>query len=38
MIDIFLDNIVTKIVEIEDMKSITYKGNYSSYANEKKKI
>lgn len=31
----FLDNIVTKIVEIEDMKSITYKGNYSSYANEK---
>ncbi|WP_291583196.1 ribosomal protection-like ABC-F family protein [Clostridium sp. UBA6640] len=31
----FLDNVVTKIVEIEDMKSIAYKGNYSSYANQK---
>lgn len=31
----FLDNVVTKIVEIEDMKSIAYKGNYSSYVNQK---
>ena len=31
----FLDNVVTKIVEIEDMESITYKGNYSSYINQK---
>lgn len=31
----FLDNVVTKIVEIEDMESITYKGNYSSYVNQK---
>lgn len=31
----FLDNIVTKIVEIENMKSISYKGNYSSYVNQK---
>ena len=27
----FLDNVVSKIVEIEDMESKTYKGNYSSY-------
>ncbi|MDT8719546.1 ABC-F family ATP-binding cassette domain-containing protein [Clostridium sp. 19966] len=31
----FLDNVVTKIVEIEDMEAITYKGNYSSYINQK---
>jgi ATP-binding cassette, subfamily F, member 3 len=31
----FLDNVVTKIVEIEDMEAITYKGNYSSYVNQK---
>lgn len=31
----FLDNVVTKIVEIDDMESITYKGNYSSYVNQK---
>lgn len=31
----FLDNIVTKIVEIEDMESITYKGNYSQYIKQK---
>jgi len=31
----FLDNVVTKIVEIEDMESITYKGNYSAYVNQK---
>ncbi|RSK25859.1 ABC transporter ATP-binding protein [Bacillus sp. HMF5848] len=27
----FLDHVVTKVVEVEDMESITYKGNYSSY-------
>lgn len=31
----FLDNVVTKIVEIEDMESICYKGNYSSFVNQK---
>lgn len=31
----FLDNIVTKIVEVEDMESITYKGNYSEYMKQK---
>ncbi|MBY0121771.1 ribosomal protection-like ABC-F family protein [Bacillus sp. S/N-304-OC-R1] len=31
----FLDNVVTKIVEIEDMESITYKGNYSSFISQK---
>jgi ATPase subunit of ABC transporter with duplicated ATPase domains len=31
----FLDNVVTKIVEIEDMESKTYKGNYSSYVSQK---
>lgn len=31
----FLDNIVTKIVEIEDMESKTYKGNYSDFARQK---
>lgn len=31
----FLDNVVTKIVEIEDMEAITYKGNYSSYVTQK---
>jgi ATPase components of ABC transporters with duplicated ATPase domains len=31
----FLDNVVTKIVEIEDMESITYKGNYTAYVNQK---
>lgn len=31
----FLDNVVTKIVEIEDMESITYKGNYSSFVSQK---
>ncbi|TDL77970.1 ribosomal protection-like ABC-F family protein [Peribacillus frigoritolerans] len=32
----FLDHVVTKIVEIEDMESITYKGNYSSFVSQKK--
>ncbi|WP_409304116.1 ribosomal protection-like ABC-F family protein [Peribacillus sp. SCS-155] len=31
----FLDNVVTKIVEVEDMESISYKGNYSSYVSQK---
>lgn len=31
----FLDNIVTKMVEIEDMESITYKGNYSAFVSQK---
>lgn len=31
----FLDNVVNKIVEIEDMESICYKGNFSSYARQK---
>lgn len=33
----FLDNVVTKIVEIEEMESITYKGNYSSFVEQKEK-
>lgn len=31
----FLDNTVKKIVEIEDMVSKTYRGNYSEYARQK---
>lgn len=31
----FLDNVVTKIIEIEDMKCETYNGNYSSYTKQK---
>lgn len=31
----FLDNVVTKIVELEDMVSKTYKGNYSAFINQK---
>jgi ATP-binding cassette, subfamily F, member 3 len=31
----FLDNVVTKIVEIEDMESISYKGNYSFFVSQK---
>ncbi|MGR3764540.1 ribosomal protection-like ABC-F family protein [Rossellomorea sp. NS-SX7] len=31
----FLDNVVTKIIEIEDKVSKTYKGNYSSYVIQK---
>ncbi|HCW52480.1 MAG TPA: ABC transporter ATP-binding protein [Clostridium sp.] len=31
----FLDNVVTKIIEIEDMRSETYNGNYSSYIKQK---
>lgn len=31
----FLDNVVTKIVEIEDMVAISYRGNYSSYVSQK---
>jgi ATP-binding cassette, subfamily F, member 3 len=31
----FLDNVVSRIVEIEDMESISYKGNYSSFVQQK---
>lgn len=31
----FLDNVVTKIVEIEGMEAITYKGNYSEHVRQK---
>lgn len=31
----FLDNTVDKIVEIEDMESKTYRGNYSAYVRQK---
>lgn len=31
----FLDNVVTKIVEIEDMECETYKGNYTSFVEQK---
>lgn len=31
----FLDNVVNKIIEIEDMMSETYNGNYTSYTKQK---
>lgn len=31
----FLDNVVNKIVEIEDMTTISYKGNYSAFISQK---
>jgi ATP-binding cassette, subfamily F, member 3 len=31
----FLDHVATKIVEVEDKLSISYKGNYSSYVSQK---
>lgn len=31
----FLDSVVTRIIEIEDMKSKSYYGNYTSFINEK---
>lgn len=31
----FLDHVATKIVEIEDKESISYKGNYSSFVEQK---
>ncbi|MFN7252460.1 MAG: ribosomal protection-like ABC-F family protein [Anaerobacillus sp.] len=31
----FLDHVVTKIIEIEDMECETYKGNYSAFVKEK---
>lgn len=31
----FLDNVVTKIIELEDMYCEAYKGNYSYYVNQK---
>ncbi|WP_459479687.1 ribosomal protection-like ABC-F family protein [Clostridium saccharoperbutylacetonicum] len=33
----FLDNVVTKIIEIEDMKSKSYDGNYTAFVNEKER-
>lgn len=34
----FLDNVVEKIIEIEDMVSSTYKGNYSDYTRQKEEL
>lgn len=34
----FLDNVVTKIIEIEDMKSKSYDGNYSAFVIEKERL
>lgn len=31
----FLDSVVSKIIEVEDLESTTYKGNYSAYVKEK---
>jgi ATP-binding cassette, subfamily F, member 3 len=31
----FLDNVLNKIVEFEDLESISYKGNYSSFVSQK---
>lgn len=31
----FLDRVVSKIVEFEDMEAVTYKGNYSSFVSQK---
>ena len=31
----FLDNVVTKIVEVEDRKCVTYTGNYTDYCRQK---
>jgi ATP-binding cassette, subfamily F, member 3 len=31
----FLDHVVTKIVEVEDMETITYKGNYTAFVSQK---
>ena len=33
----FLDNVVTKIVEVENKRCETYKGNYSDYVSQKEK-
>lgn len=34
----FLDNVVTKIIEIEDMECETYKGNYSDFVKQKEEM
>jgi ATP-binding cassette, subfamily F, member 3 len=34
----FLDNVVGSIVEIEDMESYSYAGNYSAYVKEKERL
>jgi ATPase subunit of ABC transporter with duplicated ATPase domains len=33
----FLDNVVTRIIEIEDMVAINYEGNYTAYIKEKER-
>ncbi len=33
----FLDRVVTKVVEVEDMETVTYIGNYSTYVETKEK-
>lgn len=33
----FLDNVVTKIIEIEDMTSVVYSGNYTAFVKEKER-
>lgn len=34
----FLDHAVNKIIEIEDLTALTFKGNYSSYLNQKEEL
>jgi ATPase subunit of ABC transporter with duplicated ATPase domains len=34
----FLDNVATKIIEIEDMECETYKGNYSDFVKQKEEM
>lgn len=34
----FLDNVVKKIIEIEDLEATTYKGNYSEYVKQKDEL
>jgi ATP-binding cassette, subfamily F, member 3 len=31
----FLDHVINKVVEVEDMESITYKGNYTDFVSQK---
>ena len=35
---LFIDNLATKILEIENHKATLYTGNYTSYANQKKEL
>lgn len=34
----FLDKVVNKVIEIEHRKALTFKGNYSSYINQKEEL